>query len=337
MSAHKHLKTLVLQKLNEQKSEGLLQADMEGMLKFSRSYVSETLKELKNENIIVMRNVSKKIKRAWLTEYYPGIPDGLVRVGVLRSSEYVKSILALYKIFELENRKLIVHAYESVAELLKDLSSSILEIAMAPFYSSVLYSLIEGNPIISPIAYGGSAIVSKGNNQTCYISEISTMAKLAQVYFHDKPNVELKSYGNMKMNISEFLSNGGYMTLWEPYLSLLTSDPEIKVACNYEDILKNIPCCLISLNKEFFRKNVDIAKRISLIDYDKISTDSNQKLNNKMEEIALILGFDKEILKVTSDRYKFYKNYKSFIKDVKELDLILTERQLRIIFPFLND
>jgi len=232
---YNRLREQIMKLLINEKQKGILQAELERKLKFSRSHISETLKKLQNERKVEVRKVSSNINRLWLPLYFPGTLNYQVRIGILRSSEYVIHLSKLMDILEDEKKSVAIRVYESTIELLQDLNQSLLEIVMAPFYPSLLNSLIYENPIVCPVASGGSAIVSLPGEDILYVSETSTMAKFAQVYISSNRNIKMVSMGSMKKNIEQFLKQGGLIALWEPYLSIALKKHGVKIKAKYEE------------------------------------------------------------------------------------------------------
>jgi len=331
MKKNLNLNRSIIKILNEEREKGVLQAEMENKLKFSRSYISESLKNLERGGKITVKSVSKRMRRIWLADYFPGIVENQVRIGILRSSEYTLHLSALMKILEEQRKTVIVRVYENTSPLLRDLDSSILEIIMAPFYPSLLHSLIYGNPIIAPVASGGSAIISKGSERICYVSETSTMAKLAQSYVSRRDGIELVSLGSMEKNIKAFLSSGGLITLWEPYLTKIISKHEVKEEARYEEILGRVPCCVITFSNLYYKNNLQIAKDISQMEPD--VKDIENPDNVYLDRISIILGFTHDIIANFIKSYSFFKRYSGFPDDSKEIGIYLTENQRSKIFP----
>lgn len=326
-----NLNRSIIKILNEEREKGVLQAEMENKLKFSRSYISESLKNLERGGKIIVKSISKRMRRIWLADYFPGIAENQVRIGILRSSEYTLHLSALMKILEEQGKTVIVRVYENTSLLLRDLDSSILEIIMAPFYPSLLHSLIYGNPIIAPVASGGSAIISKGSERICYVSETSTMAKLAQLYVSRREGIELVSLGSMEKNIKAFLSSGGLITLWEPYLTRIISEHEVKKEAGYEEILGRVPCCVITFNNLYYKSNLQLARDISEMEPD--IKDIENPDNIYLARISIILGFTHDIIADSIKSYSFFKRYSRFPDDSKEIGIYLTENQRSKIFP----
>ena len=325
-----HLMGQIIKLLTNEKQNGILQAELEKKLKFSRSYISETLKILQNERKIVVRKVSGKINRLWLPKYYPGTLDHQVRIGILRSSEYAVHLSYIMEIMEREQKELIIRVYESTIDLLQDLNQSLLEIVMAPFYPSLLNSLIYANPIVCPVASGGSAIVSLPGDDVLYVSETSTMAKFAQAYISSHRNIKMVSMGNMKKNIEYFLKYGGLIALWEPYLAIALKKYNLEIKAKYEDMLLDLPCCVITFAKSFYKMENGLAHKIQNVG--KLRSKGNKSIKFK-DTICQLLDFEESVIIKSLDSYHYFYEYSKFSIDSERLGIYLTEGQKQEIFP----
>lgn len=327
---YNRLREQIMKLLINEKQKGILQAELERKLKFSRSHISETLKKLQNERKVEVRKVSSNINRLWLPLYFPGTLNYQVRIGILRSSEYVIHLSKLMDILEDEKKSVAIRVYESTIELLQDLNQSLLEIVMAPFYPSLLNSLIYENPIVCPVASGGSAIVSLPGEDILYVSETSTMAKFAQVYISSNRNIKMVSMGSMKKNIEQFLKQGGLIALWEPYLSIALKKHGVKIKAKYEELLFDLPCCVITFSKLFYKTRSDLAHKIHGIGEQK----SNENMSSEFKEkICQILGFEEPVILRSLESYYYFREYSNFSIDSEKLGIYLTEGQKQEIFP----
>lgn len=331
---YNQLKDQIIKLLMREKQKGILQAELERKLRFSRSHISETLKKLKSERKVEVRKVSSNINRLWLPIYFPGTLDYQVRIGILRSSEYVVHLSDIMEILENENKIFAIRVYESSIDLLQDLNQSLLEIVMAPFYPSLLNSLIYANPIICPIASGGSAIVSLQGENLLYVSETSTMAKFAQIYISSNKNIKMVSMGSMKKNIERFLKDGGLIALWEPYLTIALTKYNVEIKARYVDVLFDLPCCVITFSRQFYKIRNDLASKIKKIRPQKTNVNNAQQFKDK---ISKILDFEEPvILKSLKSYHYFTEGYSNFSIDSEKLGIYLTKGQKQEIFPLVD-
>ncbi|MEM2070425.1 MAG: MarR family transcriptional regulator, partial [Archaeoglobaceae archaeon] len=89
---------MILELTKESKSDGVLQSQISEKLKISKSTVSELISKLESEKMVVRKLVSGKAFRVWHVEYAPFPIKGLIRVGILKASEYPKVVSAVEKL-----------------------------------------------------------------------------------------------------------------------------------------------------------------------------------------------------------------------------------------------
>ena len=156
------------------------------------------------------------------------------------------------------------------------------------------------------------------------------MAKFAQVYISSNRNIKMVSMGSMKKNIEQFLKQGGFIALWEPYLSIALKKRNVEIKAKYEELLFDLPCCVITFSKLFYKTGSDLAHKIQAIDRQK----SNEDLSPEFKEkICQILGFEEYVILSSLESYHYFKEYSNFSIDSEKLGIYLTEGQKLEIFP----
>ncbi len=321
------LKKSLLKELRKRKYSGMAQYEIEALYNFSRSYISETLTFLENDNIIIRKNTGKLTKRIWLPEYYPGIIDNYIRIGILRSSEYSLFLSLVYKI---NDKKIKIIAYNNTVELMNAIVNNALEFALSPLFSQIIYSLTNNNVLmLAPVSSGGSSIIGKNiKNNTLYTSEISSMMLFTKEFIKAGNDITIKTYDNPLNGLKEFKNNGRYIVIWEPYATYISETGYITVM-DYKSLMNGDPCCFISTNKNYYSKNKKFIDDLMIRykNYDKFD-------ENVLKYISKITKIKKSTVEKSLDNYNFklefdlndLKNY------VEKLGIVISDEKLKSIY-----
>jgi len=183
----------ILGLLRERKEEGILQSEISRVLGVSKSVVSEVLRRLEERGVIVRERVAGKSYRVWLSEFSPKPVEGLMRVGILRASEYPHILLACR---DLGAR---VKVFDSAIDLTRSLSFGSIDIGVSPFVTQTLFALtLRSIKIHCVVAYNGSGLVMKKGVEKC--RRFGEDEK--QIYRYIIPNCALSRIF-VKMNLRE--------------------------------------------------------------------------------------------------------------------------------------
>ena len=233
-------------------SSGVTQSELERKLSISRSYCSELVKSLETQGTI-MRVANANTWRIYDRKFYPGPVPGLVRVGFLRSSEYVPILSHIIRAGRVMGLEIMPIEYDSTIRVLEDLNYGVLELSLVPTLPSVDFSLMNRNTLIlMGVSSGGSGIITSDHNcKDCILtSESSTMISLVMEFMKDYPQTQV--FLDPRAGIENFV-NGECcsIAIWEPFLSELISAGKYKLTRNYHEVLDGFPCCALSSNIEF--------------------------------------------------------------------------------------
>ena len=136
--------------------------------------------------------------------------------------------------------------------------------------------------------------------------------------------------GSMKKNIEQFLKQGGLIALWEPYLSIALKKHGVKIKSKYEELLFELPCCVITFSKLFYKTRNDLAHKIREIGIQKSKGNMSPEFK---EKICQILGFEESVILKSLESYHYFTDYSNFSIDSEKLGIYLTEGQKQEIFP----
>lgn len=290
----------ILSQLELVKDSGILQSEIAKILNLSKSTVSEILAELEERKLIVREEISQKSYRVWLTKYYPGAIEGVVRIGILKASEYGKVVHAGEKVGA------IFKVYRNAVEATKDLVHSVTDIVASPFVTQAFFGILMKNiKIFRVVAMNGSGVVlSNGRRFGC--SEFSTMERMLRRYLKIKKFKEdIKFFDSPEEMISE-LKNLRGIAIWEPYLS---SFGEVE---RFDEVVGDFVCCSLAVNKSFLEKNRNVFEEF-LIQYDR------SKPSQGVRKLAEIIEMPEEIVKKSLRSYRFDVGVEELEKEASEL------------------
>ncbi|MCS7119321.1 MAG: MarR family transcriptional regulator [Archaeoglobaceae archaeon] len=291
----------IISQLQFAKEKGLLQSEITRRLNLSKSTVSEILSHLEEKRVIVREEISQKSYRVWLVKYYPRVVEGIVRIGILKASEYPKVVSAGEKV------NAILRVYKNSIEATKDLVHGIVDIVASPFVTQAFFGVLMKNiKIFRVVAMNGSGVaISNGKGFGC--SEFSTMERILRKYLKMKEiKEEIKFFDNPDEMISQ-ISNLRGIAIWEPYFSMFE---KVELFC---DVIGDFVCCSLAVNENFLNKNRELFDEF-LKYYDKSSP------RDGVKGLSEILGFSEELIKKSLENYRFDFGIESLEKEAEELN-----------------
>lgn len=290
----------ILTQLEAAKERGILQSEIAKILNLSKSTVSDILSELERKKLIVREEVSPKSYRVWLTKHYPGAIEGVVRIGILKASEYVKVVRAGERV------EAIFKVYRNALEATKDLIHGVTDIVASPFITQAFFGVLMKNiRIFRVVAMNGSGVVlSSGRGFGC--SEFSTMERILRKYLRTKNLKEdLRFFESPEEMISE-LGNLRGIAIWEPYLS------GFEKIERFEEIVGDFVCCSLAANKGFLEKNPTIFENF-LSEYDR------SKPSQGVRRLSEILEVPEDVVRKSLKSYRFDSSFEDLEKEASEL------------------
>lgn len=306
---------MILELTKESKSDGVLQSQISEKLKISKSTVSELISKLESEKMVVRKLVSGKAFRVWHVEYAPFPIKGLIRVGILKASEYPKVVSAVEKL------KGILKIYDSGIELTRDLVSGVVDVAASPIVTQLYFGILMKNIKIHRIvAKNGSGVVFSNAQSDCYgCSEVSTMELNLRRYISKKMEKAQIRYFKSPEAMIQAIEELRGIAIWEPYFTKL-SDRKTE---RFEDVLGDFVCCSLASNKSFGEENPELLEKF-IAEFDKAKYGREEA-----KKLAQLIGFEEEII------YKSFENYDFEVEQEVPRDLeVLTLGRLEEIFSF---
>lgn len=297
MDAESRIKAL----LESAGEEGVLQSEIHEKLGLSKSTVSEILSWLEVEKEVVRKKVSGRSYRVWLSKYSPEPVEGLLRVGILKASEYPKVVAAADKVGA------ILRVYDSSIDLTKDLVHGHVDMAASPFVTQAFFGvLMKTIKIIRKVAMNGSGIVfSESESKWWGCSEFSTMERNLRRYMEVKSlegNIRyFKSPESMINSLDELRG----IAIWEPYFTMIEGRKE-----PFNEVLGNFTCCTLAVNLAFSEINPDLMEEF-LNEFDRAKAGKKEA-----EMLSELIGFPADIIR---------KSFESYIFDLEQS---LTKKEL---------
>lgn len=300
-------KEKIINFLMKKGAEGALQSEIPKKLGLSKSTVSEILSDLEDEGIIVREKAAGKSYRVWFFRFAPKPIEGVIRIGVLRASEYPHALMAAKK---LEDVKVYVEVFDDAQELTKALSMFQIDLAFSPFITQTLFALLLKSIKIHCIAaYNGSGVVLKRSlekAETFATSELSAMESNLKLFLEqfglNVADLTFKYFASPEDMIEKFSScEVDALAIWEPYFTALKS----KYKCvEFREIIGDFPCCSLASNILFYRHNRSILKEY-LDGLKKSVEEIEEKKEYAAKLVANKMGFNEKLVMKSFDSYMF--------------------------------
>ncbi|MEM4702820.1 MAG: MarR family transcriptional regulator, partial [Archaeoglobaceae archaeon] len=246
----------ILSLLEAAREKGVPQSEIVRKLNLSKSTVSEILSKLEEKRIVVRREVSQKSYHVWLLKYHPGAIKGILRIGILKASEYARIVGAGEKV------EAIFKVYRNGIEATRDLVHGVVDVLASPFITQTFFGVLMKNiKIFRVVAMNGSGVaISDGKGFGC--SEFSTMERIlrkylkvkglkGEIFFFDSPEEMIERIQGLKG-----------IAIWEPYLSMFERVER------FNDVLGDFICCSLAVNEDFLATNHELFEEF-LKHYDK--------------------------------------------------------------------
>lgn len=292
----------ILKFLKERREEGALQSEIPKKLKLSKSTVSDIIQRLEDRGIVVRERIAGKSMRVWLSEFSPKPVEGLIRVGVLRASEYPHILLAC------EDLGAIVKVFDSALELTKSLAFGALDVGVSPFVTQTMFALtLRSIKIHCVVAFNGSGVLMKRKLEECRTfatSELSAMESNLKLFLErlgfDMSKASFRYLSSPESMIERFKGcEFDAMAIWEPYFTMLKDEFD---HMEFREVVGDYPCCSLASNVQFYE-----AQR-KLLDEFIERLERYAKRFDKRKASKLIverMGFDDRIVLKSFKSYRF--------------------------------
>jgi predicted transcriptional regulator len=324
----------IIEFLERRESKGALQSEIHGELRLSKSTVSEILSKLEKSGKIVRERAAGKSYRVWFFRFAPKPIEGLMRIGLLKASEYPHALMAAERI---ESVEVYVEIFEDASELTKALSTFRLDVAFSPFITQTLFALLLKSIKIHCIAaYNGSGIALKGDireARTFATTELSAMESNLKLFLEllglNIAGLTFKYFSSPEKMIENLLRcEVDAVAIWEPYFAMLGK----KYRCvEFREIIGNFPCCSVASNIRFYQNSKEVLEEY-LNELRSCVEEVNRRKEYAAGLVAKKMGFDRKLVLKSLNSYIFSASIKR--EDVKFLErygLKLTKESMQRI------
>ena len=294
-------------------AQGILQKEIESSLGISKSYCSETVTRLEKQGRIIRKRDRGRSVTVYSVDFYPGEVQGVIRVGLLKSSEYIPMIALLTEFSKRDGTRLILRFYKRTHELMSDLRTRNLEFAMAPTSSLILTAILDGGiMILIGLASGGSGVIgqSKAGNNAILSTEVSSMISMSLKSSAPDEFGHIEPYDDPRDGVKRFLEEGfAKIAIWEPYFSELLNNPSCRIYASYGEIMNGFPCCSLATSRIYFDEHKDriteLVERYTSLDMKNLKTGSSY--SKAVAGLARATRFKKEDIEKSLSSYDFSK------------------------------
>ena len=332
------VRSQIIDLLVKRGKEGIYQKDLQGLLGISKSYCSEQLALLSEVDRVIARRKEGGLVKVYHLDFYPGLISGVLRVGMLKSSEYAPAIAVFEDVLAKAEFKMLYRFYDGTRELFQDFNKNTLELMLAPTQAVIMSGMVEENLLVlTGLASGGSGIISQKTGKEAILStELSSMISLASETMLEKLPKDIESYDNPNSALLDFKAGKcNTIAIWEPYFSQLLEIPGNNVAFHYRDAFGDYPCCSAAVNMNCFsvnRKNIEawVSEYTRLM---KLDGTKNIRLKEAEERVAKATGIRLDVVEKSLLNYNFSNN-KISLEKLKKMGINLSLRQSeRLFFP----
>ena len=202
-----------------------------------------------------------------------------------------------------------VRILKSSTDVMDSLLSGSSDIALAPFYSQIIYSIVTRKiKLLSSIASGGSSIFSRGSGESGVLgtSDTSTMIILSR-YFRESLGNDVDIYEDPNEAINAFESGKfTYLTIWEPYCSILRHRGTYREILKYSQVLGENPCCVSSCRADSSHQAKMLYREIA-DDYAKLILQgiNHSRVREATDMLASETGVGPEVILESLKNYSF--------------------------------
>ncbi len=195
--------------------EEITQKELTSRLRASRSRMSEVLKSLERQKLIIRKRFSERTVMVSINH------STTLRIGILRSSEYFHVISTLLKLGKSIPYRITV--YENSLEALKELMTGSEDVVASPLISGYFFNLIDRSiRPVAGVASGGSGLIKRKEHGKIGTTPLSKMDResreyggFEQVYYKSVGEI-IRAYKKREIDAAQ---------IWEPFLSINKGTP----------------------------------------------------------------------------------------------------------------
>lgn len=308
MVSAKKIRESLMDILSNAGKQGFHQSLLEKVTGYSKSYLSEILSSMEADGIIVREPEIGRNNRIWISTDYPGEVEGLLKVGMLKSTEYFYHIAALRKISEYGNLKLSITAYDRASDIVTGVVEGVLDLGFAPAISVILSSDASKLSIISSVASGGAFIFENTTSKSKKLasSELSSMSLLSASMINENKELVMEYYRDPSDAMNRFLSGKvRYLVIWEPFASLIHESATVKKIRSFGEVLDDSPCCLLICNQIQQTNRKELLSKLKLEIRESVHKPEDAAARYSLSELCRLLKLPQDIILRSLNSYRF--------------------------------
>ncbi|MCX8185248.1 MAG: MarR family transcriptional regulator [Sulfolobales archaeon] len=214
----------ILRILEEAGRSGLSQGELVIEAGYSKSWVSEVLRELEKKGLIARVPGPGKTKRVVLSKYLDPSIGRTIRVGLVRASEYIY-LPNFIKYLKTYGYEVEIVLFENVSEATSALARADVHVSITPLYTQAVYRALGASiKTYSGGALRGASLIYRNFGGKTLSSRASTM-EIAAIAIHRALHYgdpEILYYDEPESGIKAFIrGSADAIAIWEPYASEL--------------------------------------------------------------------------------------------------------------------
>ncbi|MCS7098851.1 MAG: MarR family transcriptional regulator [Sulfolobales archaeon] len=214
----------ILRILEEAGKDGLSQGELVEESGYSKSWVSEVLRELEKRGLVARVPGPGKTKRVVLSKYLDPSIGRTIRIGLVRASEYIylPNFIKHLKTYGYEVELVL---FGNVSDATSALARADVHLSITPLYTQAAYRALGASiRTYRGGALGGASLIYRNLGGRTLSSRASTM-EIAAIAIHKALHYEMPEiayYDKPERGVEAFIRGGAdAIAIWEPYASEL--------------------------------------------------------------------------------------------------------------------
>lgn len=308
MVSSRNIRDSLIELLSGAGKDGIHQSLLEKTSGYSKSYLSEILSSMEKEGVIVRKTDAGRSNRVWISTSYPGEVEGLLKVGILKSTEYYHHLIALRKLSNRKNLKISIALFDRSSDIVTGVVEGVLDLGFAPAVSILLSSDASQLCIISEVASGGAFIFENTNSGSGKLasSELSSMSLLSSHFIGEGKEIGVEYFRDPSDAIERFLSGKTkYLSIWEPFATIVSGKNGIKKRVSYDDVLDDMPCCLLICNRKWRKTRTEFLRQLKVEIREATEHPDEAVAKQTLTELSRLLKLPEDVVKRSLRSYRF--------------------------------
>ncbi|MEM2413667.1 MAG: MarR family transcriptional regulator, partial [Sulfolobales archaeon] len=280
--------------------DGVSQGELVEESGYSKSWVSEVLKELESRGLIARVPGPGKTKRVVLSKYLDPSVGKTIRIGLVRASEYLylPNFFSHLRSFGYEVELVL---YGNVSEATAALARAEVHLSISPIYTQAVYRAL-GAPIktFHGGALGGASLIYRHLGGKVLSSRASTM-EIAAIALHKATGYEIPElhyYKTPEEGVRAFIQGGAdAIAIWEPYASELEGRGYRRV--RLAEYIGDYYCCTLSKHENLSN---EVSKHVKE-SWERALAEA--KAGKIYRDSLQVIGIDSSVVEKAIKEYKY--------------------------------